>query len=142
MSLFRKRTFEADAVQWDGSAEAAEHFAAVSGGAYRIQKDPAGAFEGLLWLAPDGRATPRLVYPTEWLVHGPFGQFPLAHDEFVASYVPANPIEVEDLARHYYEVYVAHAGGLNFRGEPCPTWDALPALIRGHWCAVAEASRS
>lgn len=141
MARFRKKSFEVEAVQWDGSAESAEHIAALSGGIYRVQKDDAGNFECLFWLAPDGRSVPRQVYPTEWLVDGPYGRFPLAHDVFIDGYAPVGPIEVEDLARHFYEVYVASADGVNYQGLPCPAWDALPEKIRRHWCAVATASR-
>lgn len=35
-----------------------------------------------------------------------------------------------------YEKYVAAAGGLNFQGLPCPTWDELPQKIRDNWVAA------
>lgn len=41
-------------------------------------------------------------------------------------------------ARAAYEKYVAHSGGLNYLGQPCPAWDDLPEAIRGHWLAVVS----
>ena len=40
-------------------------------------------------------------------------------------------------ARDAYATYCAAAGGVNYQGSPCPTWDGLPEAIRGNWYAVA-----
>jgi hypothetical protein len=40
-------------------------------------------------------------------------------------------------ARNAYAVYCASSDGKNYQGLPCPTWDALPEAIRGHWYTVA-----
>lgn len=50
------------------------------------------------------------------------------------------PQEVRAEGRRLYEVYIANSDGLNFQGQPCPEWDALPSAIRSHWCAVALAA--
>ena len=42
-------------------------------------------------------------------------------------------------ARIGYEAYIAHSGGKNYRGDPCPAWDELPEAIRGHWEAATNA---
>lgn len=47
-------------------------------------------------------------------------------------------MNADTLAPLLYARYTANSGGLNYRGEPCPTWFELPAAIRGHWRAVAE----
>lgn len=51
------------------------------------------------------------------------------------------PREGATLAERLYAAYNRGGdpatAGLNFRGEPCPTWDALPANIRAKWEAVA-----
>lgn len=39
-------------------------------------------------------------------------------------------------ARRAYESYLVNSGGLNFRGEKCPDWDALTTEVRSHWCAA------
>lgn len=39
-------------------------------------------------------------------------------------------------ARRAYEKYIAHSGGLNYEGKPCPTWFDLPQAIRDHWLAA------
>lgn len=41
------------------------------------------------------------------------------------------------VAHTLYENYIANSDGLNFQGNACPTWEDLPAAIRGHWCRVA-----
>jgi len=51
---------------------------------------------------------------------------------------PATNVEI---ARKMYVAYTAHSGGLNYRGEPCPTWDRLPPEIRGHWSVAAAVAR-
>jgi len=46
--------------------------------------------------------------------------------------------------KQYYAAY-NHAGenpGLNFQGDPCPTWGELPQNIHDKWEAVAAAARS
>jgi hypothetical protein len=43
-----------------------------------------------------------------------------------------------DIARELYEAYIAHSGGLNYQGKPCPAWADLPQAIRDHWEAVAR----
>jgi hypothetical protein len=46
------------------------------------------------------------------------------------------------LAQRLYEAY--NAGGdpatanLNYRGEPCPSWEDLPPNVRNKWQAAAE----
>lgn len=45
------------------------------------------------------------------------------------------------LARVFYEAYCASSEWKNFRGEPCPQWDALPANIQKHWVAVADMAK-
>jgi hypothetical protein len=37
----------------------------------------------------------------------------------------------------FYRRYCANADNKNYRGEECPSWDALPDGIKSHWCAVA-----
>ena len=47
-----------------------------------------------------------------------------------------------ELAKLLYEAYGASAEWKNYRGDPMPTWDALPENIQRHWRAVAaEAER-
>lgn len=46
-----------------------------------------------------------------------------------------------EFAEHLYDVYCKSSGGKNFRGDPCPAWDDLPAAIQQHWTAVALAAR-
>lgn len=41
-------------------------------------------------------------------------------------------------ARQLYERYCDASGGLNFRGEPCPSWETLPEKIQENWQAVAD----
>jgi len=39
-------------------------------------------------------------------------------------------------AKAAYEAYTLNSGGLNYKGDPCPLWIALPDAIRSHWCAA------
>lgn len=43
-----------------------------------------------------------------------------------------------ELAKRAYARYGAVTDFLNFRGEPMPDWDALPALIQLAWVASAN----
>ena len=50
---------------------------------------------------------------------------------------PECDVTTKALARRLYESYTANSDNLNFQGNPCPVWDALPEAIRGHWCRIA-----
>jgi hypothetical protein len=39
-----------------------------------------------------------------------------------------------------FNAYRESANGLNVRGNPIPTWDALPEHVRGHWKHAARAA--
>lgn len=43
-----------------------------------------------------------------------------------------------DVAASAYRAYAASTGNKNFRGEPMPTFDALPLPIRTAWEAAAR----
>lgn len=43
-----------------------------------------------------------------------------------------------ELAERLYRRYVAHAGGKNYAGLPCPQWRDLPHAVREHWRSTAE----
>lgn len=45
------------------------------------------------------------------------------------------------LARELYNTYVQHAGGVNYEGKPCPTWENLNDAVRSHWECVASTVR-
>ena len=45
---------------------------------------------------------------------------------------------LNDLAANLYAAYGAATGGLNFRGEPIPTWDVLPDTQKNAWLATAQ----
>lgn len=51
------------------------------------------------------------------------------------------PKKLMELARAMYEAYVADAGGLNYQGLPCPTWEDLPTAIITHWIAAARVAK-
>ena len=40
-------------------------------------------------------------------------------------------------ARDLYATYCASSDGKNYQGLPCPTWDAAPEAMRGHWYTTA-----
>lgn len=40
-------------------------------------------------------------------------------------------------ARDFYATYCAASSGLNFQGNPCPSWETLPEAIRVNWYTVA-----
>lgn len=44
---------------------------------------------------------------------------------------------VVELAEKLYAAYTANSENKNYQGLECPAWDALPASVRSHWCAVA-----
>lgn len=46
-----------------------------------------------------------------------------------------------DLARMAYAAYGESTGGKNFRGEPMPAWEDLPAAITTAWVAAVAAVR-
>lgn len=47
-----------------------------------------------------------------------------------------------EIAASAYRAYAASTGNKNFRGEPMPTFDALPQPIRTAWeAAVRQADR-
>lgn len=61
-----------------------------------------------------------------------------------ANYMPVQLAEAptrdfggvaEHAAKRAYTRYVEHAGGVNYQGLPCPSWDQLPEAIRQHWVA-------
>lgn len=39
-----------------------------------------------------------------------------------------------------YAAYTVNSHNLNYRGEQCPSWDALPDSVQSHWCAAAAAA--
>lgn len=41
-------------------------------------------------------------------------------------------------AQTAYEKYITDAGGLNYLGQPCPSWDNLPETIQRHWLAAVS----
>jgi hypothetical protein len=45
----------------------------------------------------------------------------------------------DELARKAYAAYGESTGNKNFRGEPMPTFDALPDAIKTAWRAACEA---
>ena len=45
-----------------------------------------------------------------------------------------------EVAKLLYETYCASSGNKNYRGDPCPAWEALPDAIRTHWTSVAKAA--
>lgn len=49
--------------------------------------------------------------------------------------------EQVDDAQAAYAAYGQTTGGLNFRGEPMPTWDGLGDTIQQAWIAAAAAVR-
>ena len=50
---------------------------------------------------------------------------------------PDNVISVEEVfAETAYERYNKSTGGLNYRGEPCPTWYQLPGPQKQAWVAA------
>lgn len=46
---------------------------------------------------------------------------------------------LEQHAQNAYAAYGQSTGGKNFRGEPMPTWEALPAAIQTAWRASVKA---
>lgn len=47
-----------------------------------------------------------------------------------------------EIASAAYHAYAQSTGNKNFRGEPMPGWDDLPAAIKTAWiAAVKEATR-
>ena len=46
---------------------------------------------------------------------------------------------LDDLALRAYTAYGASTGGVNFRGEPMPTWGALPEPIKQAWREASAA---
>ena len=46
---------------------------------------------------------------------------------------------LEQHAQNAYAAYGHSTGGKNFRGEPMPTWEALPAAIQTAWRASVRA---
>jgi len=40
-----------------------------------------------------------------------------------------------------YEAYCKSCGGKAFNGDPLPTWEDLPDVIKRHWRAAAETIR-
>lgn len=49
----------------------------------------------------------------------------------------ATNVNVLRMAHDLYAAYNASCGGKNYQGLPCPTWQALPPAVRGHWYVVA-----
>ena len=47
-------------------------------------------------------------------------------------------VDIEKLAMGAYAAYGRSTGNKNFRGEPMPTWEALPESIREAWRAAVE----
>ena len=59
-------------------------------------------------------------------------------------------LETERLARKLYACYLGDSGGLDWKGDPCPTWEELleregsalgtmdPTKVRHHWYTVAR----
>ena len=53
----------------------------------------------------------------------------------MSSETPPTP---EEIAAALYAAYGFATGGLNFRGDPIPTWEALPAPQKKGWFAAAK----
>lgn len=45
---------------------------------------------------------------------------------------------ISAVGKHEYEVYRDAVGGVNFLGQPMPTWEALTDAIRAGWAAIAN----
>jgi hypothetical protein len=50
----------------------------------------------------------------------------------------SDSVSARGLDRELYMAYAERAGGVNFRGEPLPAWEALPAYVQDNWTAVAR----
>ncbi len=47
-------------------------------------------------------------------------------------------IEAEDVARDVFEAYCETVGGVNFAGDPIPSWFELSDKIQQGWIAAAK----
>lgn len=80
---------------------------------------------------------PAELAPFEWTQ---WATCPVTGDPILIGVGHATDAAVlEQHAQNAYAAYGQSTGGKNFRGEPMPTWEALPAAIQTAWRASVKA---
>lgn len=92
-----------------------------------------GSEENKQWSkwTPSGELGMTITNPDAW------GSFKV-DDEYLLDITPA-VLDPDALARKAYAAYGASTGNKNFRGDPMPTFDALPDAIKAAWRAACAA---
>jgi hypothetical protein len=162
MSKFKKRPVTVDAFQWQGT-NGNQLIDWVTGFGPNISGTEVGVDFATSEVTIKTKEGTMRGAPGCWIIRGVKGEYyPCQNDIFEQTYAADNaPLAGGDaaaasntprgvyeahctaatlqMAKKMYMAYCENSGNKNFRGEECPTWEALPTEVRSHWCAACIA---